>query len=421
MKAIITVGLGFGDEGKGAAVDFLVRERGADLVVRSSGGAQAGHNVVLPDGRRHSFSQFGAGTLAGVKTWLGPRMILNLATMGPEAAHLRTLGVTDPFALLSAHPDGLLSTPYHVVMNRLREQARGSGRHGSCGLGIGETRHYWLRYGGDALVAGDLEDRSLLIRKLTLLQDRLTGELPGLASKDAGLAASLTGMSPVSEADGLLEAGRELRLSRTPPEARTIVFEGAQGILLDENYGFHPHTTWSTVTSRHARELAEAWGIDDVEVLGVTRAYSTRHGAGPLPTHSAGMTTELADPGNPGNDWQGTLRAGPLDLVLLDYAARVDRIDGLVVNNLDQRPATSRVCRSYRGLGALEVPRTRREQEALTRILQEAVPVLEEVSEDRLLDLLGEIAPVKIVGRGPSFLDRAFLSVAKRPGHFVAQ
>lgn len=66
MKAIITVGLGFGDEGKGATVDFLVRERSADLVVRYSGGAQAGHHVVLPDGRRHTFSQFGAGTLAGV-------------------------------------------------------------------------------------------------------------------------------------------------------------------------------------------------------------------------------------------------------------------------------------------------------------------------------------------------------------------
>src|SRR5206468_1773316 len=77
QRAIVTVGLGFGDEGKGAAVDFLCRRFGADLVVRYGGGSQAGHNVQLPDGRRHAFSQFGAGTLAGVKTYLGPRVVLH--------------------------------------------------------------------------------------------------------------------------------------------------------------------------------------------------------------------------------------------------------------------------------------------------------------------------------------------------------
>ena len=82
MRAVITVGLGFGDEGKGATVDFLTRELSAGLVVRYCGGAQAGHNVELPDGSRHTFSQFGAGTLAGAKTYLGPRMIISPATMG---------------------------------------------------------------------------------------------------------------------------------------------------------------------------------------------------------------------------------------------------------------------------------------------------------------------------------------------------
>lgn len=405
MKAIITVGLGFGDEGKGAAVDFLVRERGADLVVRYSGGAQAGHNVVLPDGRRHSFSQWGAGTFAGAKTWLGPKMILSLATMSPEAAHLKSLGVADPFVLLSAHPECLLSTHYHVCMNRLREQARGRSRNGSCGLGIGETRHYWLRYGWDAIVAGDLEDRDLLVRKLTLLRDRLLMELQGLDSVDSEQVALLTDTTPAAEAEVLLVAARELRLSSRPPEADTIVFEGAQGILLDESFGFHPHTTWSTVTTLHARELAAEWGIDEVEVLGVTRAYSTRHGAGPLPTSSAEMTAALADPGNPRNDWQGTLRSGPLDLVLLSYAASVDRIDGLVVTSLDRLPARFQICRSYVEGKAFDLPRNRREQEALTRILQAARPVYEGATEDQLLDVLGEIAPLRILGRGPSFLE----------------
>jgi len=391
MKAIITVGLGFGDEGKGAAVDFLVRVHGAGLVVRYSGGAQAGHNVVLPDGRRHSFSQFGAGTFAGASTWLGPRVILCPGTLGPEATHLKALGVADPFARLSVHPDCLLSTHYHVTANRLRELARGKGRHGSCGLGIGETRHYWLRYGEDAVVASDLEHRSVLIEKLTRLRERLSREVPGFDD-----------VRPAEEAELLIEAGRELRLVRRPPLCETVIFEGAQGILLDERFGFHPHTTWSTVTSLHARELAAEWGLSDVEILGITRAYATRHGAGPLPTHSIEMTARLADPGNPRNDWQGTLRAGPLDLVLLRYAASVDRVDGLVVNGLDQLGPMFPLCRAYRETDALDVPRTRAEQEALTRTVEAATPVVEEATEERLLDLLGEIVPVRILGRGPS-------------------
>ena len=405
-RAIVTVGLGFGDEGKGATVDYLVRARGADLVVRSSGGAQAGHNVVLPDGRRHAFAQFGAGTFAGARTWLGPRMIVSPATLALEAERLRSLGVADPFSLLEAHPEALVSTFYHVCLNRLRELARGGRRHGSCGLGIGETRSYWLRFGSDAVVVGDLRDRRGLVRKLTLLRDRLLLDLQELEAVDPEPARLLYETSPAAEADVLQRAAGDVRTSSRLPEAETVVFEGAQGILLDEYAGFHPHTTWSTVTPLHARELAEEAGIRDVEVLGVTRAYATRHGAGPLPTHDPDWTAARADPGNPRNDWQGAMRAGPLDLVLLRYAAEVGRIDGLVVNGLDQLPDPVRVCPAYRGLARLERPRTIREQEALTRTLAAAVPVYEETTVDGLLDRLEEIAPVRLLGRGPTHADR---------------
>src|ERR1700759_5249193 len=103
-RAVIVQGLGFGDEGKGATVDFLAREFAADLVVRYCGGSQAGHNVVLPGGRRHTFSQFGAGTLAGAATYLGEQVIVNLPAMHKEAAHLRQLMGSDPFEKLSTHP-----------------------------------------------------------------------------------------------------------------------------------------------------------------------------------------------------------------------------------------------------------------------------------------------------------------------------
>src|SRR5262249_6068033 len=105
-RAIITVGLAFGDEGKGATVDFLTRHFSADLVVRYCGGSQAGHNVELPDGQRHTFSQFGAGTLVQAvsgrpRTYLGPNVIIDPPAIRREAEHLAELGVEDPCRLLT--------------------------------------------------------------------------------------------------------------------------------------------------------------------------------------------------------------------------------------------------------------------------------------------------------------------------------
>ena len=179
-RAVIVQGLGFGDEGKGATVDFLARELSADLVVRYCGGSQAGHNVVLPDGRRHTFSQFGAGTLAGAATYLGEQMIIHLPAMHKEAEHLVQLTGQDPFLKLQIHPRALVSTLYHQQLNRLRELARGANRHGSCGHGIGETRSDWLQHGRDAIFAADLHDRDTLTGKLELLRQRKLIEMQSL-------------------------------------------------------------------------------------------------------------------------------------------------------------------------------------------------------------------------------------------------
>src|SRR5262249_13333908 len=121
-RAIITVGLGFGDEGKGATVDYLARHQGADLVVRYCGGSQAGHNVQLPAGRRHTFAQFGAGTLARpdrrVRTYLGPNVVIDPPALLREAAHLAELGVENPLGLLSVHPRCLVTTVWHRALNQ---------------------------------------------------------------------------------------------------------------------------------------------------------------------------------------------------------------------------------------------------------------------------------------------------------------
>ena len=405
MRAIITVGLGFGDEGKGATVDFLTRQTAADVVVRYSGGAQAGHNVELAGGRRHTFAQFGAGTLAGAKTWLGPRMIISPAALVPEAEHLRSLGVSDPLSLLWVHPDCLVTTFYHVTMNRLREAARGNAPHGSCGLGIGEARNYWHRYGRDAIAVRDLADRRTLIAKLTLLRERLLLEMQDLAQLDTGLGDLLHETWPVHETDELMQAAAGLQLAERMPDCRTAIFEGAQGVLLDEWNGFHPYTTWSTVTPQHAWEILAETDCRDVTVLGVTRAISTRHGVGPFPTWSREMTARFIDKGNPTNPWQGSIRFGPLDLVLLDYAARVCRIDGLAVTCLDQLPARPRIATHYADMRRVSIPISLREQAELTRLLKSAVPIYREASTDELLAILGAIAPLTMMSRGPTSAD----------------
>jgi adenylosuccinate synthase len=435
-RAIVTVGLGFGDEGKGATVDHLCREYNADLVVRYCGGSQAGHNVQLPDGRRHTFSQFGAGTLTGARTYLGPRMVIHPAALLREADHLRTLNIAAPFDTLTVHPACLVSTYLHQATNQIRELARAEppleqapcehsrslrgagvsgdrwmGRHGSCGHGIGETRSYWLRYGDDAVLARDLTDRGILREKLERLRQRLLLDLQPVidhVSPDVLREYDLLSLTPEAVAESLLEVGGLLHIGEMP-EHTTAIYEGAQGVLLDEWYGFHPYTTWSTVTPHHALELVVQSGAEELCVLGLTRAYATRHGAGPFPTQDESLTARIRDEGNPWNTWQGNLRSGWLDLVLLRYAvAACGSLDGLVVSCLDQAAEEARVCVAYENCKELPLPAgpSLAHQERLTRLLETAVPVCVPAKEKSLLEMLEEVAPVALRARGPTHRDR---------------
>jgi adenylosuccinate synthase len=425
-QAIVTVGLSFGDEGKGATVDYLVRRLGANLVVRYCGGSQAGHNVQLPDGRRHTFSQFGAGSLAEVpaRTYLGPNVIIDPPAILREAEHLAELGLANPISLLTVHPRCLVATDWHRLLNQLREIARGANKHGSCGRGIGEARSYWLRYGLDAVFAADLADLQILRAKLDLQRQRTLLELQEIVhqiDRSSLREMDLWDQSAEAAARHLNEAA-ELgpAVSAEIPASETAIFEGAQGVLLDEYRGFHPHTTWSTVTAHHAWELIEQMKVEKVAVLGVTRAYTTRHGEGPLPTFSAELTTRLQDAGNPWNRWQGNLRYGWLDLPLLRYAAAVTGpLDGLVVNHLDQvMEMEFMVCEGYKNitLSPAEAPNLSW-QSHLTEDLRRAEPLLSPISQDGIHERLTEIAPVVWMGFGPTWRERELAGMRFRTCH----
>ena len=171
QHAFLTVDLGFGDAGKGSIVDFLTHTHAAHTVVRYNGGAQAAHRVVTAGSspREHVFAQFGSGTLAGAATHLSRFMLLDPLAMVAEEQHLRALGVTDAFERTTIDERALVITPFQRAANRLKELARGDGRHGSCGMGIGETMVDYLEHGQRVLFASDLRNPDLMRANLRFL------------------------------------------------------------------------------------------------------------------------------------------------------------------------------------------------------------------------------------------------------------
>ena len=432
MNHVIVVDLGYGDAGKGTVVDWLCSPYGGldgpggpvHTVVRFNGGAQAGHNVVTADGRHHTFAQFGSGTFwPGVRTFLSRFMLVDPLALAAEAAHLAAVGVSDALDRLAVDADALLATPYHRAANRARELARGLDRHGSCGMGIGETASYALRFPADAPRVGDCAAPRALAGKLGLLHDRLSDEVgpldappvPDLCEAYRAFAAAVAVVDSGYLA-GVLRRGR-------------VVFEGAQGVLLDEWRGFHPYTTWSTTTFANAETLlAEALptgeGTRGVR-LGVVRGYMTRHGPGPFVTEDP--TLEMPEPHNRQGDWQGAFRVGHFDAVALRYAISVaGGVDALAVTHLDtvaRHPV--QVCDGYRVDGRLIDrigPGPERDldyQSRLTGMLLRARPwyLSGDLSGDRpgLIEAaLG--APVTLLSTGPTAADKLVASLASLAG-----
>ncbi|AEV87596.1 adenylosuccinate synthetase [Actinoplanes sp. SE50] len=323
MEHVAVVDLGYGDAGKGTVVDALCRSGRVRAVLRFNGGAQAAHNVVTDDGRHHTFSQFGAGTLRGVPTHLTRFMLVDPLALAAEAGALG-----NPFELLTVDGDALLTTPWHRAANRRRERAE---RHGSCGMGVGETMAYALAE-PDAPRVADVLHPARLRRRLAKVRE-----------------AYGFGDAPLDDvADAFTAFGRAVRITHESHTMRLLaegpcVFEGAQGVLLDEWRGWHPHTTWSTTTFANVAELCPSF-----RRLGVVRTYTTRHGAGPFVTEDPLL--DLPEAHNGTDEWQGAFRAGHFDAVAHRYAVEVaGGIDELAVTHLDvpAREPALKICTSY--------------------------------------------------------------------------
>jgi adenylosuccinate synthase len=421
------LGLGFGDCGKGLFVDAMARRWQAHTIVRFNGGAQAGHNVVTAEAH-HTFSQFGAASFVpGVQTLLLDPVIVHPTALLVEAQVLAAAGVGDALFRLQIDGQCRLTTPFHQAAGRLRELLRGSAAHGTCGVGVGETVRHALEYPQQSLRYEDLLHASVALDKLHALRQILLAELEPLCSP--AHAEELRVLQSETIAAEWLNTARAVARQCPPAsldaihsrltQAGTVLFEGAQGVLLDEWRGFHPHTTWSTISTAAVEQALARFSIrTPIEHYGVLRSYLTRHGAGPLPTEDAALDDLLPEPHNTAEGWQGRFRRGHPDAVLLRYALEsVGNLTGLLISHLDalEKGVSLKWCHAYQAehgvltqLPSSEAPDLAHQQ-GLTDLLLKAAPVFASSpiqSAARFLNHLANVTSLPVIMTSDGYRDQ---------------
>lgn len=331
MKTTAVIGANFGDEGKGLMTDYFSGP--STVVVRYNGGAQAGHTVVTPEGQRHVFGHFGSGSFAGAATFLSSHFIVNPFVWQRERKALQLLGL-DPRIFFSDL--AYLTLPYDMLINQQVERERNGNRHGSCGLGINETMTRCI-----GIEPYDKREKFITSPKDSLSKEKRIAWYKKVRDSYARKRIEELNLKPdknffqIFESDVLVEnfnnAVEEFNAyNRAVDErealevigAKDVVFEGAQGLLLDEDHRFFPHVTRSKTGMDNILILCKAWHIAKIDVNYATRAYMTRHGRGPFPSEDPALSYE--DKTNVHNEWQGTLRFGRLDIDLLKESIAKD-------------------------------------------------------------------------------------------------
>lgn len=337
MKLNAVIGGNYGDEGKGLITDYLSSLNSSTLVIRFNGGAQAGHTVVTPQNQRHVFHLLSSGSFAGADTFLSQHCLFDPRMLVEECQIYQRARGKMPSVFV--HPHCVVTTPCDLLINQYLEYQRGEQRHGSCGLGIGEAigRHTQTNH---QLFVSDLLDLDRCYEKLESMRchwipERLS-EL-GLSfhqndkmARDFFTAISSNGLTrwfleDIKKSVHLINITNEsLLLDRY----QSWVFEGAQGLLLDQNYGEFPHVTRSNTGLKNIKTLLSQlpdYETYELDVYYVTRAYLTRHGAGPLAHELKTAPYEkINDPTNIRNEFQGHLRFAYLNLDLLKQAIDTD-------------------------------------------------------------------------------------------------
>ena len=348
MANVAVVGAQWGDEGKGKIVDWL-SER-AEIVVRFQGGANAGHTLVVGN-IEYKLSLLPSGVVRpGKLSIVGNGVVVDPWALIAEIDVMRAKGLTISPETLRLADNAALILPSHGALERAREERRGEKRIGTTGRGIGPA--YEDKVGRRAVRVCDLADRAALEDRVDELLLHHNALLRGLDAPEFDRAELLARLREIAPKVLPYAAPVWRLLDESRRAGRRILFEGAQGAMLDVDHGTYPYVTSSNTV---AGQAAAGSGLGPAAigfVLGITKAYTTRVGAGPFPTELNDAIGETL--GERGREF-GTVtgrrrRCGWFDAVAVRQAIKTAGIDGIALTKLDVLDGFDeiKICTAYR-------------------------------------------------------------------------
>ena len=349
MPAVVGVGVQWGDEGKGKVVDILAEH--ADIVVRYQGGNNAGHTLVVGD-QKTVLHQVPSGVLhEGKICVIGNGVVVDPAALLEEIDKLRSRGYLQDPGLLKISDRAHMIMPYHRAIDQARERLRGEGRIGTTGRGIGPTyedkmARIGLRF-ADFLEESTFADalRAVLEEKNAYLRTMLGEQALDFARISEQYAQLRERLAP-----HVIDAS--VFLDRALAAGRRVLFEGAQGTMLDVDHGTYPYVTSSNTISAAACTGGGIAPSRINSVVGITKAYTTRVGSGPFPTELLDEVGQKLQ--HDGEEFGATTgrprRCGWFDAALVRQTVRTSGINGLALTKLDILDGLEeiKVCVKYR-------------------------------------------------------------------------
>lgn len=339
----IVVDLTFGDGGKGITVANLCNNMKNNLVIRFSGGPNAGH-AVIHNGIKHTFSSFGSGTLQGQDSYFSEHTSMYLPNLCREYEELKSKGV-DPVLFLN--PLVTVITPRDVAYHRLMESIN---NHSSTGIGHGHAmkRNATTPY---KLYAIDFTYPEIFSQKMMYINNYYDNKVKELNDKDLLykymeiLRDANNDYWPIYHKYKFEFPFKVSTLNDIVENYQNCIFEGSQGILLDMDHGNFPYVTYANTTSKNALEIIKnSIFVKNPEIYYVTRCYQTRHGNGWMSNDRKVNLINNEEEINVYNKFQGEFRVSEFDYKMIDYAIEIDNIysngikKNLVVSCMDQRP-----------------------------------------------------------------------------------
>ena len=335
MSAVVVIGAQWGDEGKGKLVDVFASH--ADSVVRFQGGSNAGHTLVV-NGQKTVLHLIPSGILHSDKTCvIATGVVVDIVGLAEEIRKLKATGLPLTNSQLLISDTATVLLPYHKALDQAREKALSDGKIGTTGKGIGPA--YEDRASRRALIMSDLFDSKNLLQKIEFAIKEKNVLLKNLYD-----APELNAQDILKQIQPAIEELKAYRLndvslfvSQKLKQGKKLLFEGAQGTLLDIHHGTYPFVT-SSSTLAGSGSISAGLGPHHLsKIVGVFKAYCTRVGSGPFPTELKNATGEKIQ--KDGHEFGSTTgrarRCGWLDLVALKYAIRLNGINSLAMMKLD--------------------------------------------------------------------------------------